>query len=353
MIMKNVLLLTPRNLVHQSMASCYKDAFDHVSKYNAFFSEEINKPLLKSGRFQWSKVFNLFNPFLIFNLIRSIFSVKPEVVFIFNLELNFIWVFVARFVFWRKYKVVYLCHEPKLNNDFQFSLVKNLFNSLFQMLSNVVVYPSEQSMKQGKLLSYNSNSINGHLTFKARHNFKRNPTKTELLFFGAMDDNKNPSFINLLDKLNLGSNLGFSLSRVGIDITSSPIDYSSNIVRVDGFVSDSIKEQFFSNVGFIVLPYNTIRQSGVLAEAFSYGIPVIATNIEGFSPYFKNGYNGLELDVLDENKVLDLLYRVKGMTYTEYFSFCENATKTYEQYFSISSLSLFLENTVLPAAEES
>jgi glycosyltransferase involved in cell wall biosynthesis len=59
------------------------------------------------------------------------------------------------------------------------------------------------------------------------------------------------------------------------------------------FIPDKERDLLFRSVDSIVVPYRINYQSGVLLMSMSYGLPVIASDIEPFKEIIKNGSNGL------------------------------------------------------------
>lgn len=64
------------------------------------------------------------------------------------------------------------------------------------------------------------------------------------------------------------------------------------IISFFRFIDDDELPTFFSASDLIVLPYRRIYQSGVLLMAMSYGIPVLASNIEGMTEIIQDGKTG-------------------------------------------------------------
>ncbi len=58
------------------------------------------------------------------------------------------------------------------------------------------------------------------------------------------------------------------------------------------YISDEKRNLYFSASDFIILPYRKIFQSGVLLMAMSYGLPVIASDLDPNREIIENGSNG-------------------------------------------------------------
>jgi len=71
------------------------------------------------------------------------------------------------------------------------------------------------------------------------------------------------------------------------------LDLSGNIELNLRYVNEKELGEFFLRSQLCVLPYKTATQSGVIANSYSYDIPVLATNVGGLSEYIieeKTGY---------------------------------------------------------------
>lgn len=60
----------------------------------------------------------------------------------------------------------------------------------------------------------------------------------------------------------------------------------------DGYLSDEAMSRFFCDADLVVLPYKRSRTSGIIATAYGFRKPVLATRIGGFHEIVKDGYTG-------------------------------------------------------------
>ena len=81
-----------------------------------------------------------------------------------------------------------------------------------------------------------------------------------------------------------------------------------NIVMKLDFVPDEMVPSLFLSSNYLVLPYERITQSGPMMIAYNYNLPMIATDISGFTERISDGYNGFifkKNDVADLTRVLE------------------------------------------------
>lgn len=84
------------------------------------------------------------------------------------------------------------------------------------------------------------------------------------------------------------------------------------IVKFVRYIEDEEREALFKAADFVVLPYTEIYQSAVLLMAMSYGLPVVATNIKGFSVIINEADSGLLVPVGDEEALGDATAQLAG-----------------------------------------
>jgi len=82
------------------------------------------------------------------------------------------------------------------------------------------------------------------------------------------------------------------------------------VKMIDRFITDSEIPNLVGKSLFLVLPYNNLFRhsaSGVIPLAYTFGKPVIVSNISSLVEYVENGKTGLIFDVDDSNQLADLM----------------------------------------------
>lgn len=96
------------------------------------------------------------------------------------------------------------------------------------------------------------------------------------------------------------------------------VNNAENIELHFGFAADSIIPNLFTSSHYLVLPYQVVTQSGPNMIAYHYNLPIIATNLDGFTERITHGVDGYIFPVNDEKTLKDLLEKCICQTDEEY-----------------------------------
>lgn len=88
------------------------------------------------------------------------------------------------------------------------------------------------------------------------------------------------------------------------------------VVQHDHFINDDEIELYFKAADVLVLPYTHIYQSGVLFMSYTFGLPVIATDIGSFSRDIIEGFTGY---LCRPNDPIDLARVIENFFSSELF----------------------------------
>ena len=79
----------------------------------------------------------------------------------------------------------------------------------------------------------------------------------------------------------------------------------------------------------MILPSFREGYPGIIIEAFSVGVPVIATNIGGIPEIVENGVNGI---LIEPKNVEDLTRAIKSINQSNYQPMAENAFDSFKNF---------------------
>ena len=116
------------------------------------------------------------------------------------------------------------------------------------------------------------------------------------------------------------------------------IEGHNNIKTMFDFVPDVMVPDLFCSSSYLVQPYQQITQSGPMMIAYNYNLPVIATDIDGFTERIDNGKNGYLFETNNPNDLKRVLEICIDQSKDEYNSIKENVRKKVEQEYSLDAV---------------
>ena len=81
------------------------------------------------------------------------------------------------------------------------------------------------------------------------------------------------------------------------------------LTLVDGYLPDDKVEPYFAAADLCVLPYESATQSGVIQISYSFGCPVVATNVGGLPEVVMENKTGYVVPALDDRALADAVIR--------------------------------------------
>jgi glycosyltransferase involved in cell wall biosynthesis len=241
--------------------------------------------------------------------------------------------------------VVFLCinvfeHE---NNR-----LKQLLTKLILGRVDSIIVHSEG--EKAEILKFNpAATIKKHLLplFKYdTHAVIRHDKQLHLLFFGFVRSYKGLDI--LLNAIGLLKRHDITLKIVG-EFWNDKNDYitlinklniSDQVEIIDYYVPDDELSHFFSWADLVVLPYKNTRTSGIIATAYGFRKPVLATNVGGFYEVIEDKITGRLVPPGDPQSFADgILWFLNN----RHLNFEENIAQFTSQYMSWGSLVTMIE----------
>jgi glycosyltransferase involved in cell wall biosynthesis len=194
-------------------------------------------------------------------------------------------------------KVVFICINVFEHED---NALKNFLTKFILRRVDSFIVHSDQ--EKSELLNINPGAeVKKHLLPLFEYDVKieeRHDTAMHLLFFGFVRPYK--GLDTLLQAVAILKNHDISLKVVGefwndkdryIELISK-LKISGHVEIMDQYVPDNEMSQYFSWADLVVLPYKKTKTSGIIATAYGFKKPVLATNIGGFYEVVRDGYTG-------------------------------------------------------------
>jgi glycosyltransferase involved in cell wall biosynthesis len=147
-----------------------------------------------------------------------------------------------------------------------------------------------------------------------------------VLFFGRMNPYKGIN--NLLEIVKQCPNLAFDIvGKIDPQVRDivQKLKEEPNVSLISGYVSDEDMKHSFINADWIIVPYNSATQSGIIIDAYKYSRPVIAFNVGAISEQVIPGKSGFLVDSGDVKAFSQCLQEVSQMRNTFHEKFCQQA----------------------------
>ncbi|HXE95222.1 MAG TPA: glycosyltransferase family 4 protein [Dongiaceae bacterium] len=194
-------------------------------------------------------------------------------------------------------KVVFLCINIFEHED---NWLKKLATKFVLRRVGAIIVHSEQ--EKGVALEINPGAtVKKHLLpifmYDAKQTNKK-ITGLNLLFFGFVRPYK--GLDTLLKAVGILKDYDISL-RIAGEFWNGKAEYlslvgelgiSDKVEIIDRYIPDDEMTRYFSWADLVVLPYKQTITSGIIATAYGFGKPVLATSVGGFHEIVKEGYTG-------------------------------------------------------------
>lgn len=133
-----------------------------------------------------------------------------------------------------------------------------------------------------------------------------------ILFFGTIRKNKGLEYLIKAEPIISTKYNDYKICIAGkfqgnFDYYNKLIQNKNRFEIIDEYIPNNQVADLFENSDIIVLPYISATQSGVLAIAFGFGNPVIATNTGSLEEYLSHGKTGLIVPSCDEKLLAEAI----------------------------------------------
>lgn len=245
-------------------------------------------------------------------------------------------------------RVVFICINVFEHED-------NIFKKLLTkyILSRVDSFIVHSQQEKSEVLKISPGAeVKKHLLPLFEYDAKdevRHGTDMHLLFFGFVRPYK--GLDTLLHALALLRNQDISLKIVGefwndkdqyIELINR-LKISERIDIIDQYVPDNEMSRYFSWADLVALPYKKTKTSGIIATAYGFRKPVLATNVGGFYEVIQDGYTGKIVTSDDPQTFAD---GILWFLTNRQINFAENIAEFTSEKMSWSSLVTMIEKFI-------
>lgn len=139
------------------------------------------------------------------------------------------------------------------------------------------------------------------------------------LFFGRVNPYKGAD--NLLEIVRLCPEIQFDvIGRVDPQMQEivDQLAKEKNVKLNNGYVTDAEMQEEFMNCDWVIVPYNSASQSGIIIDAYKYSRPVIAFAVGAIPEQVEDGKSGYLVEAKDNTRFADKLKEAIHMGIDQY-----------------------------------
>ena len=147
-----------------------------------------------------------------------------------------------------------------------------------------------------------------------------------MLFFGRLNPYKGAD--NLLKIAEQCPNIHFSIVGKADPQTADIIERLKefpNVTVDERYITDNEIADVFYNSEWVILPYNSATQSGVVVEAYKHSKPVVSFDVGAISEQVEDGKTGFLIKAKDVYSFSKKLMELSSISDKQYKQYCESA----------------------------
>lgn len=248
----------------------------------------------------------------------------------------------------KKQPIVHAAHNVIPYKVWPFSLICYVkyvcrYNNHFHLFSS---FTADYFRKRytNKSIFYAPMTLKGYGKIST-NNYCFNPQKVNLLFFGNVIDNKRLDLlIDAIKDLPVDYKKKVQLYICGKCDNSQKylnlINGDKTITTYFQHIKDNEVAELFTKSSFLILPYEAVAQSGPHMVAYYYNLPVIATDIDGFTERVEDEKNGFLFKVNDKKSLMSTIIKATELSNEAYCLMKSNLSNYSEKNFSLEKLSI-------------
>jgi glycosyltransferase involved in cell wall biosynthesis len=222
--------------------------------------------------------------------------------------------------------IMYVYHEPSISvrkawgrsglDSIARLGISRMFSRLMLLTSDLVILPSRQALQNYLLRDsrYNGRTLEVPLIFDDGYGSVDRRERTTFSYIGTISRAHGFDQFFAFMKYALRENLGIRFliaSRHNIPEDEILDQYAANItVRCGRPLTNGEINECYAQSRCVWNLYRLSTQSGVMANAFMCGAPVIASRTGAFTQFVKDGYNGKFADAMNHAEIAAAYYEI-------------------------------------------
>ncbi len=262
-----------------------------------YYSSNIKFHYINSPQSYFKMFLLTLNPYTYIKIIKIIIDLNPDII---HVALPFLWVALV-LPFLRKYPIVVTEHDPTLH--FGTLTIVKLYMSvsiwLTRKFTDAVIVHGKRMKDIVVQAGVDEKKVwivpHGEFSFYRRWESPKVKENKSILFFGKVSEYKGLQYLVQASPIIVSK-----IPDVRIIIAGSgdierylPLEKRADYFEVhNNFIPDDEVAQYFQKAAVVVLPYIDGTQSGVIPIAYSFGKPVVVTDVGSIAEAVDEGKTG-------------------------------------------------------------
>jgi glycosyltransferase involved in cell wall biosynthesis len=213
-----------------------------------------------------------------------------------------------------------------------------------QFLYHLVIHRSDKIILRNRkhkelfLKQYNikSNKVDIIPLWIGYPEFERSKNGNKVLFFGRLNEYKGvrqlPEIARRCPEMEF---IVAGKADEGIKDILQDLYECPNIKLEERFIDSEEIGKYYKNSNWVILPYKTASQSGIVVDAYKFSKPVIAYDVGAISEQIENGKTGYLIKSSDLDAFVECLKMAINLSYKAYSEICHSAFLFGQRQFSV------------------
>lgn len=261
---------------------------------------------------------------LLFSIIAKVRKEKFNVIYFESLH---VWN-LALMIFKPKYAKTYqVIHEVIPHEGDRQEKMVDMMNRVVSRLADIIVLRNKTYRKAMAQRYHIPEEKVKYLELWRRYPEYTEPVYSgRVLFFGRMNPYK--GIDNLVEIVRMCPHIQFDVIGKPDPLVEEQVKELSgekNVKLDTGYVSDGRMREAFINSDWVIVPYNSASQSGIIIDAYKYSRPVIAFSVGAISEQVADKKSGYLVEEGSNRKFAEVLKQAVQMPKEEFGKMCRQA----------------------------
>lgn len=245
-------------------------------------------------------------------VINKINEINPDRIMFYSAH---IWNLFITLKLKRKYKIYHVIHDVIPHKGDKQEKFVYMYNLLTARLAYSIVLHNERYVEEFcSEYKYPREKVKFTELWRKYEDFTPLKHTGRCLFFGRINYYKGIN--NMLSIVEKCPDIQFDIvGRVdrGLEKVIDALKEAPNVHLDTNYVDYNTMRSYFDNADWVVMPYNSATQSGVIIDAYSFSRPIIAFNVGAISEQVKNGVSGFLVEPSNVDSFVDTLKKCNEM----------------------------------------